>query len=242
MTDYHLSTHAGQAIYTRRTLAVYDIAVLGVSNVLIWRCPTRRILDLYHRHVTDRHLDVGVGTGWFLDHCRFPAPRPHVALLDLNPTCLSQAAARIARYQPEVYQADVLQPIQLDTEPFSSISLSYLLHCLPGTIQEKAVVFDHLKPLLAPGGVLFGATLLSGGVVRSAAARALMAAYNAKGIFANRNDDLDGLRRALESRFDRVDIEVAGCGALFVASSVTALTNSARSPSSSVASLMRTVT
>jgi hypothetical protein len=35
MTDRHRSTHTGQAIYTRRTLAVYDIAVLGVSNALI---------------------------------------------------------------------------------------------------------------------------------------------------------------------------------------------------------------
>ena len=64
---------AGQAIYNPATLALYDIVVLGISNRLIWRCPTRHILQLYNQHATDNHLDVGVGTGWYLDHCRFLA-------------------------------------------------------------------------------------------------------------------------------------------------------------------------
>ncbi|GEO17911.1 hypothetical protein [Microvirga aerophila] len=36
---------AGQAVYTRRTLDVYDVVVLGLSNALIWKCPTTRLLD-----------------------------------------------------------------------------------------------------------------------------------------------------------------------------------------------------
>ncbi len=27
---------------------------------------------------------------------------------------------------------------------FDSIGLNFLLHCLPGTLREKAIVFDHL--------------------------------------------------------------------------------------------------
>ncbi len=57
------SSHAGQAIYTPLTLALYDIVVLQLSNPLIWRCATKRILALYDRYATDNHLDVGVGTG-----------------------------------------------------------------------------------------------------------------------------------------------------------------------------------
>jgi hypothetical protein len=56
-------SHAGQAIYSPTTLAVYDFIVLTLSNPLVWRCPTGRILQLYNRHVTDNHLDVGVVTG-----------------------------------------------------------------------------------------------------------------------------------------------------------------------------------
>jgi hypothetical protein len=216
-------THAGQAIYSPKTLALYDLVVLGVSNPLVWRCPTRRILALYNRHVTDEHLDVGVGTGWYLDHCQFPAGAPpRVGLMDLNPHSLAAAARRIARYRPQQYQADVLQPVQVDAAPFRSIALTYLLHCLPGPIEAKAAAFDHMAPLLRPDGVVFGATLLSGGVERSGAARALMRFYNRKGMFSNEADSVSGLRAALEQRFRDVELEVVGCGALFAARGVRA--------------------
>jgi SAM-dependent methyltransferase len=211
------AVQAGQAVYTQRTLDLYDLVVLGLSNALIWKCPTRRVLDLYDRHIAISHLDVGVGTGWFLDHCRFPGDKPQITLLDLNPTCLERASARIARYAPTIVQANVLEPFDLDTGPFGSIGLNYLLHCLPGDVAKKAVVLDYLKPFLAPGGVVFGSTLLSDGVERSRTARALMHFYNSKGIFSNERDGVEPLRRELAARFEDVRIKVIGCAALFVA-------------------------
>lgn len=208
---------AGQAVYTRRTLALYDLVVLGVSNRYIWKCPTPRIEAHYNRHLTSNHLDVGIGTGYFLDRCRFPVDSPRVALMDLNAETLDFAARRIARYRPERYRRNVLEPIFLEAEKFDSVGINYLLHCIPGSIASKAVAFDHLKPLMNPGARIFGSTLLPHGVTRSWAARRLMDFYNRKGIFCNLNDDLDGLRRELERRFDEVSLEVAGCGALFSA-------------------------
>lgn len=64
---------AGQAVYTKRVLHVYDLFVLGFSNRFVWRCPTPALLAHYDRHVTANHLDVGVGTGYFLDRCHFPS-------------------------------------------------------------------------------------------------------------------------------------------------------------------------
>ncbi|HZM07834.1 MAG TPA: hypothetical protein VFC11_05185 [Methylocella sp.] len=55
---------AGQAVYTKRMLGIYDWLVLGLSNRLIWRCPTQGLVAHYDRHVTANHLDVGVGTGY----------------------------------------------------------------------------------------------------------------------------------------------------------------------------------
>ncbi len=215
--------HRGQAIYGPTTLALYDFVVLGLSNTLVWRCPTRKILDLYHRHVTDEHLDVGVGTRWYLDRCRFPSSAPRVGLLDLNPNSLAAASRRIARYRPEAYRADVLRPAPSGIAPFRSVALTYLLHCLPGSIEQKSVVFDHLTPLLRPDGVLFGATLLSVGVPRSRPACLLMRFYNRKGVFSNEADSVDALRVALERRFRKVSLEVVGCCALFAASQLGAL-------------------
>ena len=206
---------AGQAVYTKSMLNIYDWLVVRFSNRLIWRCPSKRILGLYDRLVTANHLDVGVGTGYFLDHCRFPNARPRLVLLDLNPNCLEETARRLARYRPERHRANVLEPITLNIPRFDSIGLNYLLHCLPGTIRTKEAVFRHLAPLLNPGGVMFGSTLLSGGVPRNGAAKRLMAFYNSKGIFTNEHDDLDGLKAALSDHLTEVTVEVVGCAALF---------------------------
>src|ERR1700677_1907413 len=87
----------GQAAFTKKGLALYDALVLGLVCRLIWRCPTTRVLELYRKHFSCNHLEVGVGTGYFLDRSDFPTSRPRVALLDLNPNCLDRTARRIAR-------------------------------------------------------------------------------------------------------------------------------------------------
>ncbi len=98
---------------------------------------------------------------------------------------------------------------------FDSVGINYLLHCLPGSISEKAVAFDHLKTLMTQNAVIFGSTILQGGVKRTWAAKQLMHLYNKKGIFSNTKDDLVGLETALKQRFENVAIEVIGCVALF---------------------------
>ncbi len=215
MTPTDDAVHAGQAIYTRTTLRSYDWLVLGVSNRWVWRCPTPRLVQLYNEHVTGNHLDVGVGTGYLLDHCRFPLAQPRIGLLDLNATCLAVAAQRIARFAPVQFQADVLSPLSIDAAPFDSIGLNYVLHCLPGTMDEKSRALDHLISLLRPGGVVFGSTLLSGGVRRGWAARKLMGYYNRQRIFSNHHDDFEQLEAALKQRFVTHKIDVVGCVALF---------------------------
>ncbi len=43
---------------------------------------------------------------------------------------------------------------------FGSISMFYLLHCLPGPPERKMAVFEHVREVLAPGGVVYGASIL----------------------------------------------------------------------------------
>ena len=80
----------------------------------------------------------------------------------------------------------------------------------------KARAFDFLSPLMSPGAVVFGSTLLQGGVARNFAAQRLMAFYNSKGV-SNTQDDLETLTRELEKRFSAVSVETVGCAALFSA-------------------------
>lgn len=206
---------AGHAFYTRRVLAVYDKAILGYFSRVAWKCPSRRILEHYNAHVSMNHLDVGVGTGYFLDRCRFASDSPRLALMDLNPNCLEVAGRRLARYAPEAYRANVLEPLVTAAPKFDSVGLNYVLHCLPGDIRSKAVVFQHLKAATNPGAVIFGATLLHGGVRRNWLARKVMDRNNAHGIFTNSQDDLEGLRWALSQHVSDPTVEVVGCVAVF---------------------------
>lgn len=206
---------AGQAVYTKSTLSAYDIIVLGISNRYIWKCPSARIEEHYNKYISANHLDVGVGTGYFLDRCRFPSESPRVVLMDLNPNTLDFASDRISRYAPETYIQNILEPISVDIPRFDSVGLNYLLHCVPGAITKKAVAFDHLISLMIPGATIFGATILQIGVPRNWAAVQLMKLYNEKGIFSNSSDDLEGLERALNERFVDVSLKVVGCVALF---------------------------
>jgi SAM-dependent methyltransferase len=214
VTQPDLDTRAGQAVYSPWTLRVYDWYVLGLSCRLVWRCPAQVLLAQYQALVGARHLDVGVGSGYFLDGCRFPVERPEIVLLDLNEASLAFAAQRIARLSPRTHRGDVLAPLTLD-ETFDSIGLGFLLHCLPGDMAHKARAIANLAPLLRPDGVLFGSTILADGVHHNAAGRALLGIYNRKGIFSNRTDSAAGLTAALEQSFSDVSVTVRGAVALF---------------------------
>lgn len=207
---------AGQRVYTPLVLWGYDLVVLGFSNRFVWRCRSSRMLERYNSYAGARHLDVGVGTGWFLDHCTWPVETPQITLLDLNENSLSVASKRISRYSPATIQANVFDPVDLGDARFDSIGVNYLLHCLPGDLESKAAtVTSGLCPYLAADGVLFGSTILGRGVRHNLLGRRLMRLYNRKGIFSNLDDDLRGLEQGLASQLADVEVEVVGAVALF---------------------------
>jgi hypothetical protein len=203
------------AIYTKRNLAFYDWWVLGFSNRRLWHCATEKLVGLYRAEVSTNHLEVGVGTGYLLEHS-LPAATRRLALLDINPNCLDRTAKRLKAHAPEVYRENVLEPLHLPGARFDSIGLNYVLHCLPGRLELKgARVLDHLVPHLDDDGVLFGSTILGKDLPIPFAASMAMALYNRKGVFSNREDSLGGMMEVLSARFRTFSVEVHGCVVLF---------------------------
>ncbi len=103
----------------------------------------------------------------------------------------------------------------MNCEKFDSVSLNYLLHCLPGSISEKSIVFSYLKELMNPNATIFGSTILGKGTNKNFLAEKIQSIYNSKGIFSNEEDDLLSLREALEHHFSNVNIKMIGSVALF---------------------------
>jgi SAM-dependent methyltransferase len=207
--------YRGQADYTRGLLRVYDPFVLGFAARFVWRCPTSRLVEGYRQHIRDRHLDVGPGTGFFLEHSGLP-PGRHVTILDPNPNVLDHVSRRLGSLDVKAVPADILKPIPVEG-PFESAALNLVIHCLPGPLSRKAAAVTNVAAVLAPDGVLFGASVLGRSGPHTWLARRFLDAFNRRGAFDNLGDTEEGLREILEASFAHLELETVGSIAIFAA-------------------------
>ncbi len=212
----NLSKKGAQA-YTPLTLKIYDWWVLGISNRYAWRCPTEDVLvNHFNKHIGHKHLDIGVGTGFYLsqtDHAR------DITLMDLNTNSLHAARTRIgAQRVSNCLEHDVFNEFpQALHNGFDSVSMFYLLHCLPGTPADKALAIKNAAAALGANGTLYGATILGDAAGHNGFGKKLMKVYNKKGIFSNRQDTAEQLRQTLEGYFEEVSVSTVGVVATFAA-------------------------
>jgi SAM-dependent methyltransferase len=207
--------YAGQASFTRTALRLYDPFILGLSMRLVWRCPTARLVEGYRQHIGDPHLDVGPGTGYFLDHAGLP-DGSRVTLLDPNPNVLAHASARLGELDVTTVEADVLKPLPV-VGPFASAAMDLVLHCLPGPPERKAQAVSNIAAVLAPDGVFFGATVLGTSGDHNRMAHRMLDFYGRRGAFDNDGDSEPWLRETLEGSFREVQVETVHSIAIFTA-------------------------
>lgn len=207
--------YRGQSDYNRLLLHLYDPLVLGPIARFVWRCPTSRLLERYRQHIRAPHLDVGPGTGYFVKESGLPGGS-RVTILDPNRNVLDHAARRLRHLDVTAVQADVLKPLPVEG-PFESAALHLVIHCLPGPLSGKAQAVANLATVLAPSGVLFGASVLGTSGKHTWLARRMLSAFNRRGAFDNLDDTEDALREVLMESFEHVELETIGSIAVFVA-------------------------
>jgi SAM-dependent methyltransferase len=209
-------SYKGQSGYNALMLAIYDAWVLKFMTKAVWKVPVAPGIASYRQHMGHRHLDVGPGTGYFIEKAD-PPPDTEITLLDPNPTVLRYVAKRLEERHPVTVEADVMKPLPVDG-PFDSAALSFVLHCLRGPEENKAVAVRNIADVLSPEGTLFGGTVLGLQGNHTRSARAFLRAANKQGGFDNLGDTAEGLHRILERSFGAVDVNVVGSAAFFVAS------------------------
>jgi SAM-dependent methyltransferase len=207
--------YRGQSDYTRPLLKLYDPLVLGFAARFVWRCPTTRLVEGYRQHVRDRHLDVGPGTGYFLELSGLP-DGSRVTILDPNTNVLDHASRRLRHLDVTAVEADVLKPLPV-AGPFDSAALHLVIHCLPGPLPRKAGAVANIAAVLAPTGVLFGASVLGTSGPQTWWSRRVLNAFNRRGAFDNLSDTEAGLREILAASFEHVELETVGSVAIFAA-------------------------
>lgn len=211
-------TEKAAAVYSPLMLSFYDLWVYRLVATRFFRCPPKTFLSFYEQNISRNHLDIGVGSGFLLKHCQHKHLLERVALLDLNPNCLDATSRALAPLRPQRYCADILQPFPMENERYWSVGLNFLLHCVPGSLREKGVVFNFIRNVLAPEGLVFGSTVLYQPGLANAPARWLMNRYNSAGIFNNREDTLEDLQLLLANLFENVELSLEGCVLFFRAS------------------------
>jgi SAM-dependent methyltransferase len=204
----------GTAFYSPWGLFIYNVYVLRFNNRWLWRCSRWKMLRHYDANVSSNHLDIGPGTGWYLQHAKFPTANPKITVLDLNPNSLRMAGDRLGKYSPTLINSDIFSPIPV-TQKFDSIAANFVFHCLPGNWATKSLAMKNVAAVLAPEGVFFGATILGEGVRHNFLGRRTMKRFNKTGVFHNTTDDLVGLKRALDAHFGTTTVDITGTVALF---------------------------
>ena len=213
--DRNDPAYRGQADYSEALLRLYDPLVLGPIVRYVWRCPSEEGIRRYRRYIRPNHLDVGPGTGYFIEHAGLPAGSP-VTVLDPNPNVLRHVTRRLHDLQVTAVEADVLKPLPV-TGPFNSAGLNAVLHCLPGPLERKALAVANIAAVLAPDATLFGATVIGRSGKHTRLGRAFLWAFNRRGAFDNLDDTEDGIAEILRRSFREVSIETCGGLALFAA-------------------------
>ncbi len=213
--DRNDPAYRGQSDYSNAMLRMYDPLVLGPIIRFVWRFPRQEAVRLYREHIRPNHLDVGPGTGYFLEHAGLNAGSK-VTILDPNPNVLRHVTGRLRNLDVTAVEADVLKPLPI-AGPFDSAALSAVLHCLPGPMERKVLAIENVARVMAPHGVLFGASVLGRSGRHTRLGRAFLWAFIRRGAFGYLDDTEAGLREILERSFGQVDVKIVGGVAVFVA-------------------------
>ncbi|OGB23808.1 MAG: hypothetical protein A3I66_20655 [Burkholderiales bacterium RIFCSPLOWO2_02_FULL_57_36] len=213
------TTKDGVRIYSALLLSFYDFLIMRVLSPYVWRCDISNYSELYRTLMSRNHADIGVGTGYFLDRCEYQPGEVRIGLFDLQQNCLDYTAKRIARFQPETYRRNALEPIQIHGKRFDSIALGGILHCIPGDMTEKGAVFDAIQPLMNTHTQVFGYTILNQDVKKTVLSRAVYFILQKLKVINGLHDSASQLTVELKKRFQTIEIKVIGCVAIFVAHS-----------------------
>jgi hypothetical protein len=96
-------------------------------------------------------------------------------------------------------------------------------------LTRKSTAIANVAAVLAPDGVLFGASVLGRSGQHTWLGRRVLTAFNRRGAFDNLDDSEEGLREILAASFESVEMETFRSVAVFSASKPRVLMTTAMS-------------
>jgi len=164
-----------------RSARLYDASVeflFGGTADVMRRMAIPPIVDHTRPHHRPRILDVGCGTGRFLDQLRQALPSGQLYGLDLSPYYLKRAAELLGEGTPVSLIADNAESMPFADGLFDAVTSVFLFHELPSDVRRQ--VMREAWRVLTPGGsfVVCDSAQLADSAEIEAALHAFPAAYH----------------------------------------------------------------
>jgi ubiquinone/menaquinone biosynthesis C-methylase UbiE len=137
----------------RRYDTQVEVLFKGTANAMR-RQALPALRDIVARRDQDglRLLDVGCGTGRFLDCVKQAWPRLHVTGLDLSEAYAREARAHLQRWSRVALMVANAESISLPDASIDAVTSVFMFHELPPRVRRR--VFSEFSRVLKPGGRL----------------------------------------------------------------------------------------
>ena len=181
----------------------YDYFVNNLNCKYVWKCNQNIIKHLYKNNLSKNHIEIGPGTGYFLKQNQFDS----LYLLDINNDILNDSFKNLKNNSKKIVKINkniFNKNNQLKINNVNSIGLSYVLHCVPNTLD---ISLNYLVNNLNKKNVtLFGSTVIPTNTNFLASSELYF--LNKLGIFNNLNHNLEQLKN-FSKNYDH-EINVVG--------------------------------
>ncbi|CAA0079727.1 Uncharacterised protein [BD1-7 clade bacterium] len=182
----------------------------------IWQCSAQILVRWIHKNLGHTHLQVGCSSSWLLALATAGKARS-MTLADPNLNRLKKCQQQLSQHHRiSSFQYDFTEKMAFGGQQFSSIGIGNLLNQLPGSLDERAHIFDDLQPHLSDGGKVVGWLLAMTPSTHSAMATLSMAKFRHLNILHTKDPETV-LQQALNQRFNRVAVKRIGHVVLFAA-------------------------
>lgn len=135
----------------------YDYLVNNINCKYVWKCDQQKIKKLYQKNITKNHLEIGPGTGYFLKDFQFD----NLIIMDINRDVLTESlinlkdnAKKITALNHNIFEENNM----IDLDGVESVGLSYVLHCVPGRLNQS--MENMVNNINNSNPIYFGSTVL----------------------------------------------------------------------------------
>ena len=196
----------------------YDGVVNEFNCLHVWKCSRQYIINHYRSHISNYHLEIGPGSGYFLkrDILRKNPSINKLTLIDVNDDILDYSKQNLKdEYSNDIttLNTDIFSHTIPSDIQFKSVGINYVLHCIPGSLHEN--IDTLLTNLNSTNYNIFGATVISDPIHMNPIAEYELMVLNSLGIFNNKNDTYEEFQEYLINQKIKHNITKRGYVALF---------------------------